>query len=138
MKATKFAAHFILVCAALLVASCSPFSRNQLSNLRMTTDQTGKTTATVYTPLQEFCVFADVRGIKTGSVIQARWIATKAQGVAPDTKINTSDYIYQPGVAHVYFKLATWDDSSWPVGSYRVDLFVDGKPAGQQTFSVQQ
>ncbi len=137
LKVTRFAALAVVSCTALFLASCGLVPGGKLANIRMTTDETGKTTATGYTPLQAFCVFVDARGIRTGAVIQARWIATQAQGVAPDTKINTSDYVYQSGVAHIYFKLATWDDSSWPVGSYRVDLFVDGNPAGEQTFSVQ-
>ncbi len=137
MKATRLSSFFLLFCVALFTASCSVFSSQRLSNIRMARDETGKTPANSYTPLQTFCVISDVSGVKPGSLIQARWFVTSAQGVAPDTRINTSDYIYKAGVGHVYFKLSTWDDSSWPVGSYKVVLLLDGVQVGEQAFAVQ-
>ncbi len=136
MKASRLAVFSVLVGVFTTLAACSLFSSERLSNVRMTTDETGKTPTVSYTPLQTFCVVADVGGVKTGSLIQAKWFATEARGVAPNTKINTSDYVYQPGVAHVYFKLGTWDDSSWPSGSYKVVLLLDGIQVGEQAFSV--
>ncbi len=136
MKAARLSVVFVLFCVALLLASCTFVSATRLSNVRMATDETGETPTSSYTPLQTFCVIADANGIKPGSVVEAKWIAANAHGVAADTKINTSDYTYKSGVAHVYFKLSTWDDSSWPVGSYKVVLLLDGVPVAEQAFSV--
>ncbi len=136
MRTATFRISILLCIAGIVLTSCSLFSRAPLSNIRMTTDDSGKTTANSYHPLETFCVFADAQGIKTGSIIRAVWVAVDAQGVAPNTRINTSDYKYQPGVQHVFFKLSTWDDSNWPVGSYKVSLFLDGAAVGEQTFAV--
>jgi hypothetical protein len=136
MRTASFRILIILCLAGIALASCSLLPRGQLSNIRMTTDDTGSTAVESYNPLQTFCVFADAQGIKAGSVIRAIWVAVDAQGVAPNTKINTSDYTYLPGVKHVFFKLSTWDDSNWPVGSYQVKLFLDGAPVGEQSFAV--
>ncbi len=137
MQAARLTAFFLLFCVALFTASCGPFSSHQLSNIRMARDETGRTLTRFYTPLQTFCVISDVSGVKPGSLIQARWFVTSAQGVAPDTRINTSDYIYKAAVGRVYFKLSTWDDSNWPVGSYKVILLLDGVQVGEQAFAVQ-
>ncbi len=136
MKAARRPVVFILFYVALSLASCSAFSSARLSNIRMAKDETGAALTSSYTPLQTFCVIADARGIKPGSIVQAKWIATSAAGVAADTKINTSDYIYKSGVTHIYFKLSTWDDSSWPSGSYKVLLLLDGVQVGEQAFAV--
>ncbi len=136
MKAARLTVICVLFCLALALASCSLFSATRLSNIRTATDETGKTPISSYTPLQTFCVIADVNGIQPGSVVEAKWMATSAQGVAADTKINTSDYVYKSGVEHIYFKLSTWDDSSWPVGSYKVILLLDGVQVGERAFTV--
>ncbi len=135
----KIAVAKLLLILCFTVAfgtSCSLSLERSVSNIRMTADETGKTTVTSYNPLQAFCVFADVQGIKAGSIVRAIWFAVNARGVAANTKINTSDYAYKSGVRHVFFKLATWDDSSWPPGSYTVKLYVNGTPVGEQSFAV--
>ncbi len=134
---TRPAIYLLFSLCTFLWTSCSPLAKPSLSDIRMSADQTGKVTVVSYTPLQAFCVYADVQGVKIGSVIRAQWLAVNVAGVATDTRINTSDYIYRQGDQHIYFKLATWDDSSWPAGSYSVQLFIDGVKAGEQAFTVQ-
>ena len=136
MRTSAFRISIFLCVTGIVLSSCGLFSRGPLSNIRMTSDDTGKTTVSSYGPLGTFCVFTDAQGIKAGSIIRAVWVVVDAQGVAPNTRINTSDYKYQPGVKHVFFKLSTWDDSNWPVGSYKVSLFLDGAAVGEQTFAV--
>ncbi len=136
MRIARPGVLLVLWIAAISVTACSLFPQSPLTNIRMTADETGKQVVTSYGPLQAFCVFADVQGLKAGSVIRAIWSTVDAKGVAPNTKINTSDYSYKSGVKHVFFKLATWDDSNWPAGTYSVKLYVDGVVVGEQGFSV--
>jgi hypothetical protein len=103
----------------------------------MATDSTGKTTTSTYAPGDAFYVFADLKGLAAGSVVQARWYAANAQGVDPNAELNTSDYSYQPGIGYVYFQLTTNDGSDWPTGSYKVELYLDGNKVGEQQFTVQ-
>lgn len=130
----------LLAAAAILSAilACSSFSTTPtVSNIRMTTDDTGKNPTSTYAPTDQFYVFADLSGIKVGSVIEAKWYAVTAQGVDANSELNTSDYTYESGVGFVYFQLSTTDGSNWPTGSYRVDLFLDGTKVGEQGFTVQ-
>jgi hypothetical protein len=107
-----------------------------VSNIRMTTDDTGETPTSSYAPADEFYVFADMAGLQVGSVIQAKWYAVDAEGVEANSEINTSDYSVESGVNYVYFQLGTSDGSAWPPGSYRVELFLDGTKVGEQGFTV--
>jgi len=102
----------------------------------MATDDTGKTTTTSYSPGNAFYVFADLSGIKVGSVVEAKWYVVNATGVDSNSEINISDYTYQSGINFVYFKLITNDGSDWPVGSYKVEIYLDRILAGEQTFTV--
>jgi len=107
-----------------------------VSNIRMATDDTGKTTTTLYASSVPFFVFADLSGLKPGSIVEAKWYVIAATGVEANSIINTSDYTYELGIGFIYFKLTTNDGSDWPSGSYRVELYLDGIKTGEQTFTV--
>ncbi len=108
-----------------------------VSNIRMTTDSSGTTTTASYSPGAAFYVFADLKGLSKGSVVEAKWYAVNAQGIEQNKIINTSDYSYEPGIGYVYFQLTTSDGSDWPTGAYRVELYLDGAKVGEQGFTVQ-
>lgn len=138
MKTRKYSllGACILIAAAML--ACNAIATYpKVSNIRMTTDDTGKTPTSTYAPSAAFYVYADLSGLSKGSVVEAKWYALNAQGVDPNTMINTSDYTYESGIGYVYFQLTTSDGSDWPTGSYRVDLYLDGTKVGEQGFTVQ-
>ncbi len=138
MKPWRLSALVAGVALVSAVLACSTFqSTPTVSNIRMATDDTGKTSTSMYAPSDQFYVFADLGGIKVGSVIEAKWYAVNAQGVAANSELNTSDYTYETGVNFVYFQLSTTDGGNWPTGTYRVELFLDGTKVGEQAFTVQ-
>jgi hypothetical protein len=120
----------LLACNALI-------SNPTVSNIRMTTDDTGKTPTSAYGPADRFFIFADISGLTVGSLVQARWYAVSAEGLDPNFELNTSDYKYESGIRNVFFQLSTSDGSDWPKGSYRVDLYLNGNKVGEQAFTVQ-
>ncbi len=122
-----------LACNALSTFAAGP----TVSNIRMTTDSSGSTSTSTYAPGDAFYVFADLKGLSKGSVVQAKWYAVNAQGVQQNTVLNTSDYSYETGIGYVYFQLTTNDGSDWPTGSYKVELYLDGSKVGEQGFIVQ-
>jgi len=137
MKSRKL--PIVLAAITFLVAAiaCSGVETTPtVSNVRMTTDDTGETPTSTYSPGDDFFVFADLAGIEVGSLIQSKWYAVDAEGVDPNSEINTSDYQYESGIGYVYFQLSTSDGGDWPPGSYRVELHLDGTKVGEQGFSV--
>ncbi|MBI1856100.1 MAG: hypothetical protein HYR93_09605, partial [Chloroflexi bacterium] len=106
MSTRKFSVILALTVVILATLACSALSTTPtVSNIRMATDDTGKTTTTTYSPSEVFFVFADLSNIKVGSVIEAKWYAVNVTGVDANTEINTSDYTYESGIDYVYFKL---------------------------------
>ena len=122
--------------AAAILACSAGATAPAVTNIRMTTDDTGETPTSMYSPGDEFFVFADLDGIQAGSTIQAKWYAVDAEGVEQNFEINTSDYTYEAGIGYVYFQLSTSDGGDWPQGSYRVELYLDGTKVGEQGFTV--
>ncbi len=62
-------------------------------------------------------------------------IAVKTQVAPPDYKIDSSELVAHAGANDVVFSFSK-PDAGWPEGDYRVDLFIDGKPAAKATFKV--
>ena len=137
MKTRKNSIYSALAVMVVALACNALTPKPVVSNIRMATDNTGKTTITSYTPTDAFYVFADLSGINPGSVIEAKWVAVNASGVDSNSEINTSDYTYESGIAFVYFQLTTNDGSDWPSGSYKVEIYLDGTKTGEQGFNVQ-
>ena len=140
MKLGRYSILLVLVAVVAATLACSALSTVStptVSNIRMTTDETGKTPTSTYAPNAAFYVFADLSGLSKGSVVQAKWYAVNAQGVDANSEINTSQYTYEAGVSYVYFQLTTSDGGDWPTGSYRVELYLDGTKVGEQGFAVQ-
>lgn len=138
MRFRKLPVLLATIAMVSAILACSSFeSTPTVSNVRMATDDTGKTPTSTYAPSAQFYVFADLSSIKVGSIIEAKWYAVNAQGVDANSELNTSDYTYESGVSFVYFQLSTTDGSDWPAGSYSVDLFLDGGKVGEQGFTVQ-
>jgi hypothetical protein len=137
MRTKRFAVLAAAVANLALILACAGVSTTPtVSNVRMTTDDTGETPTSSYAPDQEFYVFADLEGLQVGQVVRARWYAVDAEGVEPNLELNASDYPYEAGVSYLYFQLGTPDGGDWPAGSYRVELYLEDSKVGEQGFSV--
>ncbi len=137
MRTRRYSMIFAFTAFVAAILACNGIASNPtVSNIRMTTDDSGNTTTSSYSPSDEFYVFADLSGLSVGSTVEAKWYAVNAEGVDPNSEINTSDYTYESGINYVYFQLTTSDGGDWPVGSYRVDLFLDGAKVGERAFTV--
>lgn len=137
MNQRRFALILAMFTLLLAMLACAGIETTPtVSNIRMTTDDTGKTPTSTYAPGADFYVFADLAGLQAGSLIQSKWYAVDAEGVEANLEINTSDYSYESGISYVYFQLSTTDGGDWPPGSYRVELLLDGTKVGEQGFTV--
>jgi len=119
---------------AFSTLACSFESQPGVSNIRMTTDDTGNATTTTYSPRDDFFVYFDVNAIDPGTVFQGRWYALNINGEDPGEPFSVVNYNLEDGVNTVYFKL--YSETAWPVGMYRVDIYMSDKKIGETQFNV--
>lgn len=137
MKSRNLPLVLSVIALVLAAMACGGIETTPtVSNIRMTTDDTGETATSSYAPGDDFFIFADLANIEVGSLIQSKWYAVDVPGLDPNSEINTSDYTYEAGIGYVYFQLSTSDGGDWPPGSYRVELYLDGTKVGEQGFEV--
>ena len=80
-------------------------------------------------------VRAKLVDVAPGSKLKAEWIAVKAEGAPPNYRIDTVETRVGKGSTQ-YHGAFSKPSAGWPVGDYRVDLSIDGKPATQAAFKV--
>lgn len=135
MKSKKLS--ILLALSALVISSlaCALGGEPGVSNVRMTTDETGETPTTVYSPSDDFYVYFDVNGMDTGTPFEGRWYALNIEGEDPNVPFQTIEYSLEEDVTTVYFQL--FSDTDWPVGTYKVEIYMNGVLSGTAEFTVQ-
>ena len=133
----------LLAIVALLAVTlaCSLFTGGgemSLENVRTAFDSDGNDPTTVFSPSDVFFVVADLKNAPTGTVVEAKWIAVQLEGFDPGELIYEqaiNDFTDESFTGTIYFQLS--NDDGWPVGEYRVDIYLNGNFVGTAAFSVQ-
>lgn len=73
--------------------------------------------------------------VPPGSKVKSDWIAVKTNVAPPNYKIDSVELNVGSLVNSVDFNFIK-PTAGWPEGDYRVDLFINGKPAGNVKFQV--
>ena len=73
--------------------------------------------------------------IPPGAKLKADWIAVKTGVAPPNYKVDSVESAAGKGATQYHGALGK-PNAGWPEGDYRVDLFIDGKPAKQATFRI--
>ncbi len=137
MKSKNILAIFVLLTVASLLVSCSP-PTPQAANFYMTLDSQGANRTATYAPTDPFYVFFDVAHIQVGTNFEARWYALNVAGIDASKPFQTEDLAYSAGNTTLFFHLANKNNNPWPVGQYRVDIYMAGNQVGQVSFNVAQ
>jgi hypothetical protein len=81
-------------------------------------------------------VTAQLVDMANGAKVKAAWIAEKTEVAPPNYEIDATDLDVGPGLNQANFALSS-PDKGWPVGSYRVDLSMNGAVVKQLRFKVE-
>jgi uncharacterized RDD family membrane protein YckC len=92
-----------------------------------------KNTFTPQTP--KLFMHAKLVDVPTGSKVKSDWIAEKTKVAPPNYKMDSVELAIAPLVNEVDFNFSK-PTKGWPEGDYRIDLFIDNKPAGAVKFKV--
>ncbi len=129
-----FLALFALMAASL---ACSFGGELGLANARTAFDADGARPTSVFAPNDAVYVVADLSNATVGTLVNSKWYYVSVEGVAPNTLIDEAAITIEEdgftGTVHFFFP----EGSDWPVGTYAVELYLDGTLIQTVTFSVQ-
>ena len=137
-KLPVFLAFFALILAALacdFVTGGPPVL--SLENLRTAFDQDGNVQTNVFSASDIFYAVGDLKNAPAGTVVEAKWLAVEIEGYDSGELIYEQaidDFTDESFTGTIYFQLS--NDSGWPAGEYKVDVYLDGAFADSVTFSV--
>ena len=128
----SFALAGMLLFIAILACGFSASTAN-ISNARMARDYDGTEPATIFTPDATFFCVADLQNAPDDTVVKADWYAVEVEGDEPNTFIDSAEVT--SGSSSLHFELS--NQGPWPVGKYKVELFLNGELKDTIEFSVQ-
>jgi hypothetical protein len=130
----------LLTVLFFLALSGACTSQNQdlnVSNLRTALDQDGENVTSTFAPSDVIYAVADSVEVPRGTKLEVKWIAVNAEGTERNHEfdsqsIEITDELF---TGTTYFQLS--NAAPWPVGQYRVDLYLNDALVESVEFSVQ-
>lgn len=125
---------------ALIIASfaCGTLSRElSLSNVRTASDSEGTNLTEQFSQGDIFFALADLENAPPGTIVEAKWLVVQVDGYDPGEIVYEqalSDFADETFTGLIYFQLS--NDTGWPVGKYRVDMYLNGAYVEAKEFSV--
>ena len=134
MKKNKLQIIMLIMVLTFVSLACG-FSTTtaNIKDAYLTTDEAGTEKTTVYSQDAVFYCIAHLANAPSDTVLKAVWTAVDAKDTEPNFKID--DVSVTTGDAPVTFSLP--NDSLWPTGKYKVELFINDKLSKTLEFEVQ-
>lgn len=125
-----------LAAIVLVTTACEfSFSTAKITDAYMSTNQDGTDTVTGYPQDAIFYAIVVLSNAPDDTELSASWYAVNAADTQPNLLITTASTSGSDG--QYYFSLENDPGLIWPLGTYRVDLFMNGKLDRSLDFSVQ-
>lgn len=118
--------------AAILACGFSVSTAN-IKDAWMARDQQGEGRTTVFGPDEVFYCIVDLANAPDDTTVKASWTAVAVEGAEPNTFIDETELT--TGAGNMHFELS--NSSLWPVGKYKVDLYLNGELDRTLEFDVQ-
>ncbi len=124
MRGQKLFILIVLLAVALAGPACEfSVSTANIADAWMSTDQEGTNRTAVFAQDEVFYAQVDLRNAPADTTLKAVWIAVDVEGVDPNLVIDESEFTF--GSGQVHFSLSNTDP--WPVGTYRVEIYLNGE-----------
>lgn len=122
----------MLIVVAMTASACEvSVSTANISDAWMSTDEAGEERTTVFAADQDFYAWVDLSNAPDDTTVKASWIAVDVEDNDPGTVIDEVELAAGSG----QFSLTS--ENLWPVGTYKVDLYLNGELAQTVEFEVQ-
>ena len=137
MKVNKlfFVALAVLALMLSSLACEASASTANISNAHMSEDEADSNQITAYAPdAPSFYCFYDLNNAPDDTVVKGVWTLISAEGYDPDQEIDSAEVT--GGDDTYYFALDSAGDP-WPVGQYKIDLYLNDELVETVNFDVQ-
>lgn len=133
MKAHQFQTLAAILILAILASACS-FSTANITSAKMTVGGEGTQETTVFAPDQTFYCIVELANAPDDTRLKAVWTAVQVEGEAPNLLLDETEIITGDGNV-ITFKAT--NQGLWPVGKYKVDLYLNDALDRTLNFEVQ-
>lgn len=109
----------------------------RLDDVTVSDEKEGDAQSSFAADTRKIWVYGELADVPAGARVRSDWIAVKVKGAPPDYKIDSAELAVDGKVNQFNFSLSK-PNAGWPVGEYRVDLFINGKLANKARFKVEE
>jgi len=135
MKTHKI--QILLVIAILISAALAcggSISTANISSAKMAADSEGTQETTVFAPDQTFYCIVELANAPDDTKLKAVWTAVEVEGEEQNVLIDEAEITAEEGNV---FTFDLTNNGLWPVGKYKVDLYLNDKLDRTLEFEVQ-
>jgi hypothetical protein len=105
-----------------------------IQNAHMATDEKDSAPTTTYaTSDKTFYCYFDLKNAPESTVVKGTWTLVSAEGYTSNSEIDSAEIT---GSDNTYYFSLDRSGDSWPVGKYKIDLYVDGNLVQTVNFEV--
>jgi len=137
MKRKHVIVSLLVVAVMVFLTACSfSVTTAKLKNVRLAKDKDGNTPTSVFGQSDTFYCVGDLVNAPDDTKLTAKWYAVKVVGIKVEPNHLIGERSLTSGSSHFYFSLTHKPGSIWPKGQYKVELYIDDKPAQTLKFEV--
>ncbi|MBN1201962.1 MAG: hypothetical protein JXJ20_08920 [Anaerolineae bacterium] len=134
MRKAFWAAWAVLALLLAAALACSfNFSTAHFESAIMTSDSAGENKTTTYGTADTFYCIVELANAPDDTTTKAVWKTVEVEGQEPDTVLG--EYKIESGNGTITFEFSP--ETEWPVGTYKVELYLDGDEEETLEFTVQ-
>ncbi len=125
----------LLVGGVILISAFNgSFSKPDVSNVYMGSNENGDVQNGAYSPNQDFFVFFDLENAPESTRVKVKWYAVNVSGYDTNTLINEGESQY--GSSTIYYQLYLTDGGTWTSGRYKAEIYINDNLEATKVFDV--
>jgi len=126
---------FVVAVMVVTILACGfSASTANISDAKMVADSEGEQSTDVFAQDDTFYAVVQVNNAPDDTKVKAVWVAVEADGVDPDFVIGEKELV---GGGTLTYSLSNAEDTLWPVGDYKVDIYLNDELDRSLQFTVE-